>query len=133
MDNVNVGDIILVRDYKDGNRSISGHSFVVISSEAGEVKGLEYDVICNVLSSFKGEEQRKRKLGYPGNFEISHKDSSVPGGNDKDGYIKAEQFYFFKLDKIDYSVIGKLDDEVLKKLLLFIADFISVKLIVDNL
>jgi hypothetical protein len=130
---VEVGDIILIANYKDGDINLSKHSFVVIEAEGGQIQGLEYDVICNVLSSFKDEEQRKKKLGYPGNFEISHEDRNVPGGNDKDGYIKAEQFYFFKLDKIDYRVIGKLNDDVLNNLLLFIAGLKSIKMVVDNL
>ena len=133
MNKINVGDILLIRKYLDGTKNLSKHSFVVIKSEAGEIQGLEYDVICNVLSSFKDEEQRKRKLGYPGNFEILHEDSSVPDGNTKDGYIKAEQFYFFNLDKIDYAVIGKLNTDVLNKLLLFISDLGEIKLIIDNL
>jgi len=133
MNKVNVGDILLINRYVDGEKALSRHSFVVIKSEGGEIQGLEYDVVCNALSSFKDEEQRKRKLKYPGNFEISHENSSVPGGNAKDGYIKAEQFYFFNLSKINYSVIGKLDADVLKLLLLFIAGLKVVKYIVDNL
>jgi len=133
MSQVNVGDIILVKNYADSGKNLSRHSFVVISVDSGEVKGLEYDVICNVLSSFKDDEQRKRKMKYPGNFEVSNADSSVAGGNKKDGYIKAEQFYLFKLDKIDYSVIGTLNTDVLKSLLIFIASLDSVKFIADNL
>jgi len=128
-----IGDIILVNNYTDNGKNIARHSFVVISNERGQVQGLDYDVICNVLSSFKDDEQRKRKLGYPGNFEISHEDSCVPNGNSKDGYIKAEQFYFFKLDKIDYTVIGKLNEDVLANLLEFIASLGLIKLVLDNL
>jgi len=128
-----VGDIILIKNYTDNGRSISRHSFVVISADAGQVRGLDYDVICNVLSSFKDEAQRKKKLGYPGNFEILHEDSSVPGGNDKDGYIKAEQFYYFKLDKIDYTVIGKLNPDILADLLEFITTLGFIKLVIDKL
>ena len=133
MSEVNVGDIILINNYVDNGRNLSRHSFVVISVDAGEIQGLDYDVICNVLSSFKNDEQRERKLKYPGNFEILNENSSITGGNDKDGYVKAEQFYFFKLDKINYSVIGTLNVAVLKKLLSFIASLGLIALITDNL
>ena len=130
---VNVGDIILINEYVHNGQMISKHSFVVISVEAGKIQGLDYDIICNVLSSFKDEEQRKRKLKYPGNFEVANEDSTLVTGNDKDGYIKAEQFYYFNLDKINYSVIGKLNTDVLNDLLIFIASLGLIKIITDNL
>lgn len=60
-----------------------------------------YDIICNVMSSFKNEEQRRKKLSYPGNFPITHNDSAVINGNEKDGYIKAEQLYYFNKEKLN--------------------------------
>ena len=70
-----IGDIILIRKYKDGKNQLGTHSFIVIDDRKGVIEGLPYDMICNVLSSFKDEEQRKRKLGYDGNFPISHDDT----------------------------------------------------------
>lgn len=61
------GDIILVNDYQDSKITISHHSFVVINDEGGQIQGLDYDIICNVMSSFKNEEQRKKKL-----IDIAH-------------------------------------------------------------
>jgi len=105
----NIGDIILVKSYRHERRILSRHSFVVLNVDAGTVKGINYDFVCNVLSSFKSEQQKIKKLGYPGNFEITHEDSSVVGGNTKDGYVKAEQLYYFNKRKIDYTIIENLE------------------------
>jgi len=107
---------------------------VVISDEAGEIRGLDYNIVCNVLSSFKDEKQRARKLNYPGNFEILHYDTSVKNGNTKDGFIKAEQFFYFNKDKLDYSIIGKISPEAFNRLIRFIESLeIDIEHIVDNL
>lgn len=129
-----VGDIILVKEYLDGGNTIGRHSFVVINDESGNIKGLDYDIICSVMSSFKDEEQKKRKLSYPGNFPITADDQTVVNSNSKDGYIKAEQFYYFNKDKQDYIVIGKVNDEVLDLLFAFIKALnIPIQHIIDNL
>lgn len=57
-----IGDIILVEKYKDRGKTLGRHSFVVIDDQDGEIHGLPYDMICNVFSSFKDEEQKKRKF-----------------------------------------------------------------------
>ena len=89
------GDIILIQSYRHKEHTLSRHSFVVLSTESDTIEGLNYDFVCNVLSSFKSEQQKTKKLNYPGNFEITYSDSSVPHGNIKDGYVKAEQLYYF--------------------------------------
>ena len=48
-----VGDIILVDKYKHNGKQINKHSFVVVDDDGGEIQGYSYDLICNVLSSFK--------------------------------------------------------------------------------
>ncbi len=48
-----VGDIILVHDYISNGVPLQKHSFIVIDDHNGEIRGLEYDWICNVLSSIK--------------------------------------------------------------------------------
>ena len=58
-----------------------------------------------------------------------HKD-----GNTKDGYVKAEQFYYFNSHKIDYTVIGKLHPEVFNRLVEFIEGLdVPIEHITDNL
>lgn len=130
----NVGDIIVVSNYNDNGKNLSRHSFVVLSNEAGQIQGLEYDILCNVMSSFKSDEQRERKMRFPGNFPVAHTDSVIDGGNTKDGYIKAEQFYYFNKEKIDYIVIGNVKPETFNLLISFIEELdVEIKHIVDNL
>ena len=130
----NVGDIILIESYRHKGCSLSRHSFVVLSIEAGTIEGLNYDFVCSVLSSFKNEQQRTKKLGYPGNFEIAHEDSSVINNNKKDGYVKAEQLYYFNNQKISYTIIGKLHPDVFNRLVKFIKNLeVPLEHIIDNL
>lgn len=70
------------------------HSFVVVDDKDGEIQGLPYDMVCNVFSSFKNDEQRKRKLSYPGNFPLANEDTVTVPDNGKSGYIKTDQLYF---------------------------------------
>jgi len=129
-----IGDIILVEAYKHKGHSLSRHSFVVLNNEAGTIEGLDYDFVCNVLSSFKDGQQRAKKLNYPGNFEIANNESSIIGGNTKDGFAKAEQLYYFNNQKITYSVIGKLHAGVLNRLVEFIENLtVPLEHIIDNL
>jgi len=129
-----VGDIILINNYNHNGKILNRHSFVVLSDEAGQIQGLDYDIICNVMSSFKDEEQRKKKLKFPGNFPITHDDSTILNGNDKDGYIKAEQFYYFDKETIDFMVIGSMDEDAFNLLIDFIHSLeIEIQHIVDNL
>ena len=108
-----VGDIILVNSYEDRNKVLKRHSFIVIDDKDGTVEGLPYDVVCNVLSSFKNEKQNERKLFYPGNFPIANDDTVTVPDNGLDGFVKTDQLYYFKKDKISYDVIGYINPEVL--------------------
>lgn len=129
-----VGDIILIKSYQHKGRALSKHSFVVLNVEAGKIEGLDYDFVCNVLSSFKDAQQRTKKLSYPGNFEITHEDSTVIKGNAKDGYAKAEQLYYFNRDKTEYTIIGKLHTDVFNRLIAFIENLeVPLERITDNL
>lgn len=129
-----IGDIILIKKYKDGNNKIGRHSFIVIDDRKGIIEGLPYDMICNVLSSFKSEEQKDRKLGYDGNFPISHDDTVTNPHNGNNGYVKADQLYYFNKDKIDYRVIGNILPDILKLLFEFIAESnFPIVEITDNL
>lgn len=126
-------DIIIVDEYLKEGTPISRHSFVILSTENGEIRGLPYDMICNVLSSFKDEEQRKRKMRYPGNFPIDNSNTSMMRGNTKDGYIKSEQFFYFKKDSISYEVIGEITEPTYEKLLEHIGNLDEINHIIDNL
>ena len=129
-----IGDIILVQKYKDHGQDLSRHSFVVISDENGEIQGLTYDFIANVLSSFKSDTQRELKLKYPGNFPIDSSDTETNPHNNKSGYVKADQLYYFAKDKLSYTVIGTMKPDVFSELMEFIenSDF-DLEDIIDNL
>lgn len=128
-----VGDIILVNHYKSHGNDISRHSFVVLNTDNGEIKGLPYDLVCNVMSSFHSAEHREKKLRYPGNIEIFPEDEIVQNGNNKGGYIKADQFYYFKKSNIDYMVIGNVSVELFMRLIELINKLEEVEEITDNL
>lgn len=129
-----VGDIILIESYKHNPNQLPKHSFIVIDDKKGKIAGLEYDFIANVMSSVKSEEQKKRKLLFPGNMEVLSSDQIVPNGNGKDAYVKAEQFYFFEKSKIKYKLIGNVTEEFLNELMDFIESLdIEIERILDNL
>ena len=119
-----VGDIIVIRNYKSQGNELRRHSFVVLSTEKGRIQGLEFDLVCNVMSSFHSEEHRKKKLKYPGNFEYFADQEKIPSGHGKDEYIKVEQFYYFERDKIDFYILGKVSPELFNELLIYIQSFL---------
>nr|DAU90976.1 MAG TPA: endoribonuclease [Caudoviricetes sp.] len=129
-----IGDIILVDNYKDNGCNLNKHSFIVIEDENGTIEGVPYDFICNVMSSFKNDEQKLRKLRYPGNFPISHNDTVTDPHNNRDGFVKTDQLYYFKKDNINFKVIGNVIPEVLDMIFDFIenSDF-EFSHIIDNL
>lgn len=130
-----VRDIILVDNYVSGGKNLSKHSFVVVSDESGKIGGLSFDMVCNVMSSFKDEKQKQKKLSYPGNFPITHNDTVVTNDNGKSGYIKTEQLYYFKKEKINYTVIGEVKEEIFDLLIEFIENELDISFedIMDNL
>ena len=128
-----IGDIILINSYESQGQCIGTHSFIVIDNKEGKIQGLDYNIICNVMSSFKNESHRAKKLSYPGNFRITSSDLNVINGNKKDGYIKSEQFYFFNTDKIDFTIIGSLKPDVFNRLIEFIENQSDLEIIIDNL
>lgn len=129
-----IGDIIVIDQYKDRGNIISKHSFIVIDDENGTIQGIPYDFIANVLSSFKNQKQKQRKMSYPGNFQIASDDTITNPHNNKDGYIKADQMYYFSKDKISYKVIGQIKEDVFNDLIGFIEDSdFEIYEIIDNL
>ena len=113
-----VGDIIVVKEFKDSNGTVvPKHSFVVISDEAGIIESYSYDFISNIMCSFHSENHKKRKLKIKSNLEIVPNKIKGRNVNNKTGYIRADDLFYFKKDKIDYKVIGRLSDEMLDKLI----------------
>lgn len=129
-----VGDIIVIENYTHKGVNLSKHSFVVLSDDAGQIQGLDYNLICNVMSSFRNEEQKKKKLSYTGNFPIVPDDYGAIDGNNKSGYIKADQLYYFNKYRIEYIVIGRLNEDIFKLLLEFLEEEVAdYEQIIDNL
>lgn len=129
-----VGDIILIDKYKHGTNILSHHSFIVISDEGGKIEGLNYDIICNVLSSFKDDKQKERKLSYDGNFPVANDDTVTNPDNGLNGYVKTDQLYYFNKEKIDFKVIGYINPEILELIIEFVntSDF-KIYAMTDNL
>jgi hypothetical protein len=112
----NIGDIIVVNKYKgDDGKILNRHSFIVLNDEAGTIEGCSYDLVCNVMSSFKSEEHKSKKLRHQENMGVTKDDLNVTG-NDSDGYIKADKLYFFLEKDLDYKVIGNINQDVLSRL-----------------
>ncbi len=131
-----LGDIIVVNKYigDDGN-VINKHSFVVVDDEKGVISGLDYDMVASVISSFKSEEHRDKKLKHIENMELPI-DSILESKLKKASYIKIDQAYYFKKSKIDYYILGRLKQKYINKLLNTIIKLDSmnrIKIIVNNL
>ena len=130
-----VGDIILVDSYKTNGKTMNQHSFIVLDDSNGKIRGLDFNMVGIVMSSFKDEKQRLNKMKYPGNFPVSFVDQNIiDGGNGKDGFTKTEQFYYFNKSKINFNVIGYLQEDVFELIILFIGKLkIPIEQIADNL
>ena len=128
-----VGDIIVVKNYRSHGTVINRHSFVVLSTEKGQIQGLDFDLVCNLMSSFHSEEHKKQKMKYPGNFPYSAEQEHIKNGHGKEGYIKAEQFYYFDRDKTDFYVLGNVEPELFNELLAYIQTLEEIENITDNL
>ena len=133
-----VGDIIVVKDSKDEQgKSIGRHSFVVLNTDKGEVEGMSFDLVCNLMSSLegKGEEYKKRKLSYPENMPYDPSEENIINGHGKEGFIKAGVYFFFDKAKIDFTVIGNVNIELYLRLMEYIRNMNpeDIRYVVDNL
>ena len=132
-----LGDIIVVKEFKNEfGEKMKKHSFVVISDDKDSIEGFNYEFICNMLCSFHDEKHKERKLKYKENLAI--RSSSIKGDsiNSKEGFIKADQLYYFKKRKIKYKVIAKMNEEALNQLLRLIItlnDEGKIRIVISNL
>lgn len=118
-----VGDIIVVEKYvgEDGT-VLPRHSFVVVDDNADEISGLKYDFVANVMSSFKDDRHKTKKLKFKENLGITSEDIISDTKNGRDGYIKADQLYYFKKKKLKYYVFASINDELLDELIKLIIE-----------
>lgn len=124
---LNVGDVIVINKYiTPDNKKMKQHSFVVLNNQFGTVTGIEigldlelkFDLVTTVMSSIKNEEHKNKiESYYPKDMIVEFSDAQISNGNKKDGFIKANQLYYFQRDNIDYFRIGKLNENTLSKLL----------------
>lgn len=119
-----IGDIIVVKKYigDDGKVINKQHSFVVIDDNPDKVEGISYDLVTNVMSSFKDEEHKKRKLSHKENLPIVSDDIISNTKNGKDGYIKADQLFYFDKSRLDYYVFAQISPELLDELIRLIIE-----------
>ncbi len=112
-----LGDIIVIKEFKDKNGTIvPKHSFVVINDEPDFIEGFEYDFVSNVMCSFHNKKQKKRKLNIEGNLQIKPEKIHGQNINSKSGYIRADELFYFKKNKIEYKVIAHMDNDLLDEL-----------------
>lgn len=112
-----IGDIIVIERYiAENGKSIDRHSFVVINDYKGVISGLDYDFVANVISSFKNEEHKHKKLSFEENLEITNNDLKFEKKLKKSSYVKADKLFYFNKSKITYYKIGTLNISFIQKL-----------------
>lgn len=116
-----LGDIIVVEKYiSNEGVEINRHSFVVIHDKPGFIEGIPYDLVASVMSSFKNEKHKLKKLKFKENLEIISEDIISKSKNNKSGFIKADQLNYFDKSKVKYYVLGHISNELLDELILLI-------------
>ncbi|NSB17419.1 hypothetical protein [Clostridium beijerinckii] len=135
-----IGDIIEIKKYKHDPYTLNNHPFIIIDDSNGIIKGLNFNLITVVMSSVKNEEQKQWKLSkYPSNMgvEIEDKNITDPTYENKNGYVKTEQFYYFNKESIEFRLVGSVTPEYLNELYDFIEGLnekgISIEQITENL
>lgn len=133
-----VGDIIVVNKYIAENRKeIGRHSFVVIDDNPDSICRLDYTMVTTVISSFKSEKQRKKKLSYMENVEVVEFNKNGKTKKfAKPSYIKADKLFYFDKNKLDYYVFGRSSDDLLVeliKIIIFLSKADKFVVVNDNL
>ncbi len=113
-----LGDIIVINEFKgEDNKEVSKHSFIVVDDSKGEIKGLDYDFVAPIMSSFKDDKHKKKVLSYDVNKEITNDDIKGKFKLRKGSYIKANKLYYFDKNKISYTVLARINDDYLDELI----------------
>ena len=130
-----LGDIIVIDEFigEDGIK-IQRHSFVVINDKPGFIEGMRYDFVANIMSSFKSKRHKYNKLRFEENLEIiSDSIISKFSKNNKKGFIKANQLFYFDKNKIKYYVMGRISDDLLDDLIILIIFLTKKGKLKDNI
>lgn len=118
-----LGDVIVIKEFKNEyGEIVPKHSFVVINDEPDYVEGFRYDFVSNMLCSFHDEEHKNKKLKYKENLAVKEQKIAGKDINNKEGFIKADQLYYFEKSKIEYKVLAHVDSELLDELVQLILE-----------
>ena len=131
-----LGDIIVVKNYiSEDGKMIGRHSFIVVDDSKGCISGLDYDLVTTVISSFKSEEHKKKKLSYKENMEIINyiDDNNKLISFKKKSYIKVDKMYYFNKEKIDYYMLGRMTKEMFNRLIILVENLKQEKRINKNI
>ena len=113
-----LGDIIIIKEFKNEyGKRVSKHSFVVINDDNNYIEGFRYDFVANMLCSFHNQKHKAKKLKYQSNLPIQEQKIKGEKINNKQGYIKADQLYYFNKNNIDYKILGHIDEKLLDDLI----------------
>ncbi len=132
-----LGDIVIIKEFKNEvGQLVKKHSFVVINDEHNRIEGMNYDFVANMICSFHNDEHKTRKLRYKENLRVIEKMVNSENTNGREGFIKADQLYYFDKCKIDYYVFGYLNKDLLDDLLqliLLLSEEGKLKYVTSNL
>lgn len=133
-----IGDILLIYDAKD-KYSIGQHPFIVLDDTAGTVKGVySYDFVGLLMSSANSEKKKQKLKKYEGNLSIMADDKIINdvSYDNRDAYVKADQFFYFDKDKITYIKIGSVIPDIFNLIIEFINELsssgVEFRQIIDN-
>ncbi len=94
-------------------------------------------MVTTVISSFKSEKQRKKKLSYMENVEVVEFNKNCKTKKfAKPSYIKADKLFYFDKNKLDYYVFGRSSDDLLVeliKIIIFLSKADKFVVVNDNL
>lgn len=128
-----IGDIIVIDKYVgDDGKVVGRHSFVVLSTDKGQISGVDYDLVTNAISSIKSSEHRKKILRRKSNMLINMDDEDVENPNHKEGFIKAGCLVYFRKKDLNYFTLGSLSVETWEALESLLEELDEIDGIIEN-
>ena len=113
-----LGDIIVVKNFKgEDGVQLPNHSFIVVDDTHDNIKGLDYDFVAPIMSSFRDKKHKSKILSYDVNKEITDNDIEGNFKLKKESYVKTNKLYYFDKKKIEYFVLARVNDDYLDELM----------------
>lgn len=128
---LSIGDIILIQSYLGDDLTLqSGHPFIVLSLESGAIQGMEFDVVCNAMSSLEGKGQGyiDNRLAKSSNLELQ-----VHDGVKKRSFVKTDVLHYFKIADLSFHKVGQLEQSILNFLFQLIEKNVDFSININNL